>query len=98
MAERPLVAGAKYLLRQATSGAKAMVSDLQSLVDIHTFTNQPRPAQLSKNDIGLVHLKTAQPIAFDAYDDVHGTGAFILVDETSNGTVASGMIRGSVEN
>jgi len=31
-------------------------------------------------------------LAFDAYAEERTTGAFVLVDETSNGTVAAGLI------
>jgi sulfate adenylyltransferase subunit 1 len=98
MAEKPLVAGARYLVRQHTSAVKAQVAELCSVVNIHTFANNAAPAHLQKNDIGTIRLRTAKPIAFDAYRDVHGTGAFVLVDETDNGTVAGGMMQRSAEN
>jgi bifunctional enzyme CysN/CysC len=52
----------------------------------------PGPAELGLNDIGHVHLRTARPLAFDAYADNRTTGAFILIDRYSNETVAAGMI------
>ena len=45
-----------------------------------------------RNDIARVTLQFAQPIAFDAYQDYRSTGAFILIDEHTNATVAAGMI------
>jgi sulfate adenylyltransferase subunit 1 len=44
------------------------------------------------NDIGRVRLRLAQPIAADRYAENRGTGAFIVVDETTNDTVGAGMI------
>jgi len=32
------------------------------------------------------------PLAFDSFDENRATGAFILIDEQSNDTVAAGMI------
>jgi sulfate adenylyltransferase subunit 1 (EFTu-like GTPase family) len=61
-------------------------------VDIHSFTDQPGPAQLTLNEIGKVRIKTARPLAFDAYAEERTTGAFVLIDEASNGTVAAGLI------
>ena len=45
------------------------------------------------NDIGRVALTLAQPVFADRYDDNRATGSFILIDETSNNTVAAGMIQ-----
>jgi len=38
-----------------------------------------------------VRIKTARPLAFDTYAEERTTGAFVLVDEASNGTVAAGL-------
>jgi sulfate adenylyltransferase subunit 1 (EFTu-like GTPase family) len=39
-----------------------------------------------------VRLRVQQPLAFDAYKDNRVTGAFIVIDDTSNRTVAAGTI------
>ena len=46
------------------------------------------------NDIAKVQLKLAQPIFSDNYTDSRATGAFILIDESTNNTVGAGMIVG----
>jgi len=40
-----------------------------------------------------VRLRLGGEIAPDAYERCHATGAFILVDEATNDTVAAGMVR-----
>jgi sulfate adenylyltransferase subunit 1 (EFTu-like GTPase family) len=92
MAERPLLPLARLLVRHATASVPGIVTAIESVVDIHTFTDQPAPAQLGLNEIGKVRIKTARPLAFDTYAEERTTGAFVLVDETSNGTVAAGLI------
>lgn len=69
-----------------------MVTEIESLVDVHDFTDLPAPSQLALNQIGRVRLKTARPLAFDSYADERATGSFVLVDEASHGTVAAGLI------
>ncbi len=44
------------------------------------------------NDIARVTLKLAQPIVADSYRSNRATGAFIIIDESSNNTVGAGMI------
>jgi sulfate adenylyltransferase subunit 1 (EFTu-like GTPase family) len=48
---------------------------------------------LALNDIAHVRLRLGGEIAPDAYARCHATGAFILIDEASNDTVAAGMVR-----
>jgi sulfate adenylyltransferase subunit 1 (EFTu-like GTPase family) len=51
-------------------------------------------ATLQANDIGRIALKTTAPIMYDPYRQSRSTGSFILVDESTNATVAAGMIVG----
>jgi sulfate adenylyltransferase subunit 1 len=44
------------------------------------------------NDVVRVTLSAQQPLAVDACADNRGTGAFILIDEATNHTVAGGMV------
>jgi bifunctional enzyme CysN/CysC len=92
MAEKPLVPRARLLVRHATATFPCIVTAIESVVDIHTFTDQPGTVQLALNEIGMVRIKTARPLAFDTYAEERSTGAFVLVDEASNGTVAAGLI------
>ncbi|MFO1184443.1 MAG: sulfate adenylyltransferase subunit CysN [Bauldia sp.] len=92
MAQEPMLPGRPYLLKAATRTVGAAVSDLKHRVDIEDF--KPLAAKtLALNDIGLVNLSLAEPIAFDPYEQNRTTGSFILIDRYSNATVAAGMIR-----
>ena len=52
----------------------------------------PSPERLELNDIARVRLRLSEPLAVDTYADNRVTGAFILIDEATNDTVAAGMI------
>ena len=45
------------------------------------------------NDIGTVRLRLSAPLMVDPYAENRTTGAFILIDEATNDTVAAGMVR-----
>jgi sulfate adenylyltransferase subunit 1 (EFTu-like GTPase family) len=47
---------------------------------------------LHLNEIGKITVKTARALAYDTYSQNRRTGAFILIDERTNNTVAAGMI------
>jgi bifunctional enzyme CysN/CysC len=58
--------------------------------------NQPAiVGELTLNDIGCVRLRLAAPLAVDAYRRNRATGSFIVIDETTNETVAGGMVLAS---
>ena len=44
------------------------------------------------NDIVDAHLALQQPIVCDPYNANRATGAFVLIDEVTNQTVAAGLI------
>ena len=44
------------------------------------------------NEIGRVSLEVSVPLVFDDYATNRITGSFILTSETTNATVAAGMI------
>jgi bifunctional enzyme CysN/CysC len=92
MSERPLTPRTRFVLKQTTRTVRAVADELLSVVDIETLTEIERPAQLELNDIGRVGLRLAEPLAVDAYAANRATGAFILIDESTNETVGAGMV------
>jgi sulfate adenylyltransferase large subunit len=92
MSERPLEPRARLAVKHTTRSVRAVVDDLVSVVDIHALADVPAPEALALNDIGVVRLRLSEPLAVDAYAASRETGAFILIDEASNDTVAAGMV------
>jgi bifunctional enzyme CysN/CysC len=92
--DRPLRPGARYLLKHLTFTAEAVVDAILDVVDVDTLGRAAAPAELGLNDIGRVRLRSRRPLLADPYTRNRVTGAFILIDESSNDTVAGGMIAG----
>jgi bifunctional enzyme CysN/CysC len=93
MSERPLELRTKLAVQHTTRSVRAVVEELVSVTDIHTLTELPSPERLELNDIAHVRLRLSEPLVVDAYADNRVTGAFVLIDEATNETVAAGMIR-----
>ncbi|WP_174190025.1 adenylyl-sulfate kinase [Nocardia barduliensis] len=89
-----LTPGATYTIRHTTRAATAEVRSLDYRLDVNTLHRDERAESLSLNEIGRVQLRTRQPLLFDPYRRNRATGSFILVDDTTNNTVAAGMITG----
>jgi adenylyl-sulfate kinase len=67
------------------------VLEVEAKLDVSTLSQTPAETLLL-NDIGIVMLETHRPLFFDSYSMNRKTGCFILIDPTSNLTVAAGMI------
>jgi sulfate adenylyltransferase subunit 1 len=92
LSDAPLDPRRRYLLRHTTREVRASVSHIDHLWNVSTQLAEPAPPRLARNDIGRVTLTLAQPICADLYADNRATGSFILIDESSNDTVAAGMV------
>ena len=92
MSERPLEPRARLAVKQTTRSVRAVADELISRIDVHTLEDVPAPERLELNDIGVVHLRLAEPLCVDPYAENRATGAFVLIDEATNETVGAGMV------
>ncbi|RTL55617.1 MAG: sulfate adenylyltransferase subunit CysN [Rhodocyclaceae bacterium] len=91
LSETPLEPSRRYLVRHTTRTTQAKLAGIAYKLDINSL-EQVGADKLQMNDIARVTIKLAQPLAIDAYADNRGTGAFIVIDESTNNTVGAGMI------
>jgi sulfate adenylyltransferase subunit 1 len=92
LGEAPLVPGRRYVLRHTTRETRAIAASIPYRVDINELVEIPTE-RLAMNDIGRVSFKLAHPVFADPYEESRATGAFIVIDESTNNTVGAGMIR-----
>jgi sulfate adenylyltransferase large subunit len=91
MADSPLQARGRYAIKHTTTTARAIVEQLDYRVDVNSLEHEPA-SQLGLNEIGRVRLRCSVPLMVDPYTRNRTTGSFILIDESTNDTVAAGMI------
>lgn len=84
--------GAKYFLRHTTREARSVMKEIYYKMNINTLQRMEEDKDIKMNDIFKVRLRTTQPLLYDDYRKNRNTGSLILVDETTNETVAAGMI------
>ena len=92
MAQKPLQANRKLFIKHTTQTVQAIVTMLESRLDIHSYESQRNPSELAMNDIGEIRLRTARPLVFDGYATNRLTGSFVLIEQGTNATVAAGML------
>jgi sulfate adenylyltransferase subunit 1 len=93
MGNKPLAEGNRYLLQINSRTVKSIVKEIEYKLDVNTLEKQASPGSAVLNDIVRAKIKTAAPVAFDAYNDLRVNGGAILIDETSNVTVGACMIQ-----
>jgi sulfate adenylyltransferase subunit 1 len=82
----------KYWLKHTSRTVRCVVKELFHRVDVNSLRSVPHPSGMAMNDIVRVGLKLQQPILADTYTENRVTGSFILIDESTNDTVAAGVI------
>ncbi|OAM52863.1 sulfate adenylyltransferase [Methylovorus sp. MM2] len=92
LSETPLSPARTYIVRHTTRESKAKVGEIAYKIDVNTLEELPAQA-LTTNDIARITFKLAQPLMVDSYTKNRATGAFILIDESTNNTVGAGMIQ-----
>ena len=82
----------KYLLKHTTNQVKAIFKEIIYKIDISTVSRNETDKQIGTNDIFRAKIRTTKPLQFDPYRKNRNTGSLILIDETTNETIAAGMI------
>jgi len=91
LSETPLSPARTYVIRHTTRESKAKVGSIAYKVDVNTLEEQAT-TDLKMNDIARITFKLAQPLMVDSYNTNRATGAFIVIDDSTNNTVGAGMI------
>ncbi|MCQ4232662.1 sulfate adenylyltransferase subunit CysN [Pseudomonas stutzeri] len=91
MGEEPMLPGKKYDIKRATSYVPGSIASIIHSVDVNTL-ERAAASSLQLNEIGKVRVSLDAPIALDGYAQNRTTGAFIVIDRLTNGTVGAGMI------
>lgn len=88
-----LTSSRRLLLRAHTGTSGVEVHRVVHALDMDTLDERPSEG-VGLNDVVRVHLDVEREHVFDPYLREPSTGAFILIDRATQGTVAAGMILG----
>jgi sulfate adenylyltransferase subunit 1 len=89
MDEKPLNTGNKYLLQHNSRQIRSVVKELAYKLDVNSLDQQAIEGSVKLNEVVKATIKTASPLVFDTYSTIKANGSAILIDETSNNTVAA---------
>ena len=97
MTEKALTPGRQYTLKLATRSVSGSVAMIHHRIDVNTLEHHDA-VELQLNEIGSCTVAVNAPVVFDPYKINKGTGAFIIIDRLTNGTVGAGMITGASDD
>lgn len=92
MDNKPFQKGQRLLLQQSSNLTKASIKSIEGKIDIHTLDSTEETDEIHLNEFCKVNIKTSESISYDSYCKNRKTGAFILINENTNNTVAAGVI------
>ena len=91
MDEEPMMPNKQYGFKFATKLVPGSVTEVEYQIDVNSMEHK-NTVRLALNEIAVVKIKLTQPVACDPYTKNRSTGAFIIIDRVTNGTVGAGMI------
>ncbi|MFI5158066.1 MAG: sulfate adenylyltransferase subunit CysN [Sphingobacteriales bacterium] len=92
MATKPPRPGAKYYLKSTTNEVMAIIKEVTYKININTMEKLDEDTSIKMNDMAMVKMRTTKPLVYDEYRKNRITGSLILIDDTTNETVAAGTI------
>ncbi|MBK7097387.1 MAG: GTP-binding protein [Sphingobacteriales bacterium] len=92
MDNKPLKQGNKYFLQHKSRLIRAIIQEIEYKVDVNTLEHTEVTDSVKLNEVVKARLRTAAPLVYDPFEKLDGTGSTILIDETSNSTVAAVLL------
>jgi sulfate adenylyltransferase subunit 1 len=91
LGESPLDPRRRYRLRHGTREVLATLAGIDYRLHINALKRQAATS-LVKNDIARVCFRLSRPLCVDDYARDRSGGAFLVIDDSNNDSVAAGMI------
>ncbi len=91
MSDEPALPGRAYWLKIGARTVSATITEIKHKININTL-EELAARVLELNEIAVCNISLDQQVPFDAYESNPDLGGFILIDRTSNATVAAGLI------
>jgi sulfate adenylyltransferase subunit 1 len=92
MGEKPLLSRGKYTIKHTTNEVRCIVKEVLYKVDINSLHRDTEDKSINCNDIARIAVRVTKPLFVDKYNINRTTGSLIIIDESTNNTVGSGMI------
>ncbi|MGB3007120.1 MAG: GTP-binding protein [Chitinophagaceae bacterium] len=93
MDEKPLIQGNRYLLMHNSRVVRAVVKSIEYKLDVNSLEHYPVDSDVRLNEVVKAKIRLASSLVYDPYVKLSCNGSAVLIDETSNQTVAAVMLQ-----
>ena len=90
--DKPLNPAVKYVIRNGTNEVYGKIQEVMYRMDISSLTRNTEDKNIGVNDIFKAKLRLSQTLFVDPYHRNRKTGSLIIIDESTNETIAAGMM------
>lgn len=90
--EKPANLGAKYTIQAGSRTTFCKIQTVKHLIQPENPLEILKGSSIELNAIAVIQLKLATPIFLDTFTNNKANGAFILIDNQTNNTVAVGFV------
>ncbi len=90
--EGELLRDSKFIIKNQCGSSEGTVLNLNSLYDMESFLETPKPDSIHKNGIGRISISTKKPLFLESYNSNKLLGSIVLIDSVSNATIGLGLI------
>ena len=91
MADAALQPGKEYEFKIGSKNTYGRIDNINYRIDVNTLEHIQED-EMKLNEISSCNIVVNSPVVIDKYDDIEGTGSFIIIDRLTNVTVGAGMI------
>mgnify|MGYP003385166549 CR=1 FL=1 len=91
MADSALQPGKEYEFKIGSKNTYGRIDNINYRIDVNTLEHIQED-EMKLNEISSCNIVVNSPVVIDKYDDIEGTGSFIIIDRLTNVTVGAGMI------
>ena len=96
MDTRALDTSLTYFIQHNSKVTRCRIQEILYKVNINTLEKEYNE-DFKLNDIGRIIIKTAEPLAFDLYQNNKANGGAIIIDSRTNVTVGALMLRATAD-
>ncbi|MDN3310397.1 GTP-binding protein [Microbacterium oryzae] len=89
--ERPLIQGARVLVKHGTKTVQAIVEEILERRDLDSLAHVPAD-RLNANEIGRARIRLAEALPLEPYRVSRQSGSFLVIRPTDGHTIAAGTV------
>jgi sulfate adenylyltransferase large subunit len=82
----------EYFIKLNHNYTRARIDDIHYHINVENLQKDTNIESIQQNQIANIDISLSEPLAFDDFKTNRKTGSFLLIDKSSNETIACGII------